>query len=177
MDFMYDTLQNGVCFRSFNIIDDYNREALNITIDTSLTSKRVFKQLDQLIAWRGQPLKIRVDNGPEFISSSRAEWASSRNIELKFIQKGKPFQNGFMERFNRSYREEVLDAFCFTRLKEAQMLSNACIWIYNNQRPHQSLGYKSPINFLLHHQKDDRFPALQNDEFYEWESLVKTVTV
>lgn len=93
MDFMHDTLNNGVTFRSFNVIDDYNREALNITIDTSLTSKRVIKQLDQLIAWRGQPLKIRIDNGPEFVSEALAEWARLRSIELKFIQKGKPFQN------------------------------------------------------------------------------------
>jgi putative transposase len=68
MDFMHDTLSNGITFRSLNIIDDYNREALNITVDTSLASKRVIRELDKLIAWRGQPGRIRVDNGPEFIA-------------------------------------------------------------------------------------------------------------
>lgn len=160
-----------------NVINDYNREALNITIDTSLTSKRVIKQLNQLIAWRGQLLKIRIDNGPECVSEALAEWAQLRNVELKFIQKGKPFQNGFMERFNRSYKEEVLDAFCFRRLKEAQVLTNAWIWIYNNQRPHGSLGYKSPIKFLHDHQKNVHFPSLQKDEFYEWNTLIETVII
>jgi putative transposase len=144
MDFVHDGLINGIKFRSFNIIDDFNREALNITLDTSITSKRVIRQLEQLIAWRGKPERIRVDNGPEFIAHAMEEWADKREIDLKFIQKGKPHQNGYIERFNRSYREEVLDAFCFKRLKEAQVLSNAWIWIYNNERPHSSLGYKTP---------------------------------
>lgn len=104
MDFMSDTLSNGIGFRSLNIIDDYNREALCITPDTSLTSKRVVKELDKLIAWRGKPAKIRVDNGPEFIADALREWAINLNIEIKFIEKGKPHQNGFMERFNRSFR-------------------------------------------------------------------------
>jgi len=81
-----------------------------------------------------------------------------------------------MERFNRSYREEVLDAFCFTRQKEAQVLSNAWLWIYNNERPHQSLGNISPVDFLRKHQKTDSFPTLQYDEGFEWNTLVKNVT-
>ncbi|MFN4316291.1 MAG: IS3 family transposase, partial [Chitinophagaceae bacterium] len=126
MDFMHDTLSNGINFRSLNIIDDYNREALCLAIDTSLTSKRVIRELDKLIAWRGQPTKIRVDNGPEFIAEVLNKWADHRNIELKFIEKGKPHQNGYMERFNRSFREEVLDAYQFSRLTEAQLMATAC---------------------------------------------------
>ncbi|WP_229368450.1 IS3 family transposase [Fibrisoma limi] len=141
MDFMQDGLANGVQFRSLNIIDDYNREALAITLDTSLSSKRVIRELDQLIAWRGAPEKIRGDNGPEFIAQTMSDWADSRNIDLKFIEKGKPYQNGYMERFNRSFREEVLDAYWFTRLKEAQVMAHAWMWIYNNERPHQSTNH------------------------------------
>lgn len=115
---MHDVLVNKITFRSLNIIDDYNRECLGITIDTTLSSKRVIRQLDQLIAWRGAPQRIRVDNGPEFISSALADWALRRGIELKFIEKGKPFQNGFIERFNRTYREEVLSKYCFTRIQQ-----------------------------------------------------------
>jgi len=87
------------------------------------------------------PNIIRVDNGPEYISNTMGEWAERRGIELKFIQSGSPYQNGFVERFNKSYREEVLDAFSFTLIKEANALSQAWAWIYNNERPHKSLGY------------------------------------
>jgi putative transposase len=113
MDFMHDNLSNGVNFRTLNVIDDHNREALMIMMETSLTSKRLIRELDKLIGWRGSPMELRMDNGPELISQELADWAQRRNIKLKFIEKGKPYQNGFMERFNRSLREEVLDAYCF----------------------------------------------------------------
>lgn len=119
MDFMHDTLQNGVSFRSLNIIDDYNREALTISMDTSLTSKRVIRELDQLIAWRGQPKIIRVDNGPEFVAEALAQWASNRNIDIKFIEKGKPHQNGFMERFNRSFRGRSAGCIYFYQIERS----------------------------------------------------------
>ena len=81
-----------------------------------------------------------------------------------------------MERFNRSFREEVLDAYQFSRLTEAQLMATAWMWIYNNQRPHQSLGYIPPTTFLKRHQKTDRFPTIQKDENIEWKSLVLTAT-
>ena len=96
MDFMHDTLSNGVTFRTLNIIDDFNREALAITMDTSLTGKRVIKELNQLIAWRGAPQKIRVVNGPEFICEVLEKWAHDHKIDLKFIEPGKPHQNGYI---------------------------------------------------------------------------------
>ena len=176
MDFMHDTLSNGVSFRSLNIIDDYNREALAITMDTSLASKRVIRELEQLVAWRGQPYKIRVDNGPEFVAEALAQWASKRNIEIKFIEKGKPNQNGYVERFNRTFREEVLDAYVFTRLKEAQIMAHTWMWIYNNQRPHKSLKYLPPVSFLQKHQQTEAFPTFQKDESIEWKSLVLSAT-
>lgn len=176
MDFMHDTLSNGINFRSLNIIDDYNREALSITVDTSLTSKRVIRELDKLIAWRDKPGKIRVDNGPEFVAEALNRWAKKRTIDIKFIEKGKPHQNGFMERFNRSFREEVLDAYQFNRLNEAQLMANAWMWIYNNQRPHKSLGYRSPVDFLKWHQQTDQFPTLEKDIQYDWKTIIKNVT-
>jgi putative transposase len=113
MYFMHDSLANGRRFRSLNVIDDYNREILNITVGSSISSQRVIRQLDQLISWRGKPKYIRVDNGPEFISNALEQWADERDIVLKFIEKGKPYQNGYIERFNKSYRNEVLDAYAF----------------------------------------------------------------
>ena len=83
---MHDSLDNGISFRALNVIDDFNREALMIKMDTSLTSRRVIRELDQLIAWRGAPRKIRVDNGPEFISEALAQWAIDRNIEIKYVE-------------------------------------------------------------------------------------------
>lgn len=176
MDFMHDTLSNGVSFRALNVIDDFNREALMITMDTSLTSKRVIRELDQLIAWRGAPQKIRVDNGPEFIAEAMAEWAKERCIELKFIEKGKPYQNGYMERFNRSFREEVLDAYSFTRIREAQAMAHAWMWIYNNQRPHSSLGYQPPTVFLNERLRGYAPATFIQPHYTNWNQLVLTVS-
>ena len=176
MDFMSDTLSNGVAFRTLNIIDDFNREALAMTMDTSLTSRRVIRELDQLIGWRGAPVKIRVDNGPEFIAQALAEWAEQRGIEIKFIEKGKPYQNGYMERFNRSFREEVLDGYQFTRIGDAQAMAHAWMWMYNNERPHSSLGYKPPVAFLNERLQGYAFPTfIQNHEFC-WNDLILNVT-
>jgi len=176
MDFVHDGLLNGIKFRSFNIIDDFNREALNITLDTSITSKRVIRQLEQLIAWRGRPERLRVDNGPEFIAEAMETWAKSKGIDLKFIQKGKPHQNGYVERFNRSYREEVLDVFSFNRLKEAQLLSNAWVWMYNNERPHSSLGYKTPVAFMQERLRGCASPTFLHEKEFSWNSLLKNAT-
>lgn len=174
MDFMHDVLSNKINFRSLNIIDDYNRECLAITIDTTLNSKRVIRQLEQLVGWRGLPQKIRVDNGPEFIATALGEWTKSKGIELKFIEPGKPYQNGYMERFNRSFREEVLDNYCFARLCEAQTMAHAWMWIYNNQRPHSALSNKPPVTFLQERQRINNFPTFQKDVGNEWEQLVKS---
>ena len=172
MDFMHDVLGNGVKFRSFNVIDDYNREGLNITLDTSLNAKRVVKELDQLIAWRGTPRRIRVDNGPEYISETMRLWAIERKIELKFAEPGSPYQNGYVERFNKSYREEVLDAFTFRKLGEATALTKAWLWMYNNERPHESLGYKSPVDFAQERLRSKAPQTLLCDSNFNWKSLV-----
>lgn len=87
-------------------------------------------------------------------------WAKSRNIELKFIQKGKPHQNGYVERFNRNYRKEVLNNFAFDNIRQAQTSSIAWIWVYNNERPHSSLNYLTPIAFLLNMETPQRAKSL-----------------
>lgn len=119
-------------FRAFNLIDDLNREALNNTIAKSTTSERVVKELDQVIQWRGIPARIRVDNGPEFIADALKRHCDreDRKIDLVFIQKGKPSQNGHVERFNRTLREDILDRYHFNSMANLQQLSNARIWDY-----------------------------------------------
>lgn len=165
MDFMHDTLINGRKIRTLNIIDDFNREVLQIAIDTSLNSKRVIRELEQLISWRGAPDRIRVDNGPEFIAIALDEWCKDpeRNIKLQFIQKGKPSQNGYIERFNRTYREEVLSAFLFESIEQIKEITHQWIWEYNNIRPHTSLMNMPPVQFLLKYGKLGEFPTFQQD--------------
>ena len=183
MDFMHDGLLGGKAFRSFNIIDDYNREVLNITIDTSLTSLRIIRELNRLIEWRGKPIKLRVDNGPEFVSQAMEDWAATNKIQLTFIQKGKPHQNGYVERFNRTYREEILDNYAFENLPQARLITQAWMWVYNNERPHSSLGYLPPRGFLLKYvdrpsaqSLEEAFPTFQQDETNTWKNMFLTAT-
>lgn len=117
-DFMSDALGCGRRFRTFNVIDDFNREALGIEIDLSLPSKRVIQVLDNIGMTRGYPSRLRLDNGPELVSLALADWAESHGVTLEFIQPGKPTQNSYIERFNRTYREEVLDFYIFKNLNE-----------------------------------------------------------
>jgi putative transposase len=163
MDFMSDSLMQGRPFRSFNVIDDYNREALHITLDTSITSARVIRELAELVEWRGKPEQIRVDNGPEFVAQAMSQWCEDNNIDLVYIQKGKPSQNAYVERFNRTYREEVLDAYAFESLRQAREITQAWMWMYNNERPHSALGYLPPSVFLSRHNGQADFPTLQMD--------------
>lgn len=149
MDFMHDTLMNGRKFRVLNIIDDFNREALRVDPYFSINSKLVIKILDRLVLERGAPRAIRMDNGPEFISYGLSEWALEKGVKLVFIQPGRPMQNGYIERFNRSYREEVLDANLFESIHQARELSDEFQDDYNLHRPHESLGNLSPVNYKL----------------------------
>lgn len=147
IDFMSDSLVDGRAFRTLNIIDDFNREGLWIEIDTSLPSVRVTRVLDRIAEWRGYPVRLRCDNGPEFIAGKMAEWAEEHEVLLDFIEPGKPAQNAYVERFNRTFREDVLDAYLFTSLKEARQIAAAWLEEYNTVRPHAALGNLTPHEF------------------------------
>lgn len=163
MDFMHDTLVTGRKYRTLNLIDDFNREVLDITIDTSINSFRVVKELNQVIEWRGKPERIRVDNGPEFIAQTLSLWAKANDIRITFIQPGKPTQNSYIERFNKSYRNGVLSVYLFEDLEQVRQLTNEWVWKYNNIRPHDSLLDLTPRQFLLKYGKVKDFPTLQQD--------------
>lgn len=144
MDFMHDQLSDGRCFRLFNVIDDYNRESLGIEIDFSLPSERVMRALQQIIEWRGKPLAIRCDNGPENISGLMQEWAEKMGIELQYIQPGKPQQNAYIERFNRTVRYEWLSQYYWKDLDEVRDFATQWVWHYNHERPNMALGGFTP---------------------------------
>ena len=148
IDFMSDTLWDGRRFRLLNIIDDYNREVLHIETDLSLPTLRLIRVLEYLKEFRGLPQIIRVDNGPEFISHRLDMWCKEHKISLAFIQPGKPMQNGFVERCNGNIRKELLNAFVFNNLDDVREKAEEWRMDYNCSRPHQSLGYVPPGEFI-----------------------------
>ena len=148
MDFMHDQLETGKSFRLLNVIDDFNREALGIEIDFSLSSLRVIRALEQIISWRGRPKVIRCDNGPEYISSALQTWAESKHIKIEYIQPGNPQQNAYVERFNRTVRYEWLSQYYWKDLEEVQLFATKWMWSYNHERPNMALGGFTPKQHL-----------------------------
>lgn len=148
MDFMHDTLINGRKVRILNIIDDFNRQALAVEAGYSHSGHTVVNTLEALITFRGKPSEIRCDNGPEFISHKLVDYCNQTGIKLKYIQPGKPTQNAYIERFNRSYREDILDAYLLESLDQLRELSESWMNNYNELHPHQSLNYLSPLKYL-----------------------------
>jgi len=151
VDFMHDALVCGRRFRTFNVVDDFNREALSIEIDLNLPALRVVRVLERIAANRGYPVMLRMDNGPEFISLALPEWAEQHAVKLEFIQPGKPTQNAFIERFNRTYRTEILDFYLFRTLNEVREITERWVSEYNCERPHESLNNMTPEEYRQHH--------------------------
>lgn len=147
IDFMSDALKDGRRIRTLNIVDHFNRECLGIKVNLNLPARLVISYLEQRIEMYGKPQKIRTDNGPEFRSKLFQKWLFNNGIEWSGIQKGKPQQNAIIERFNKTFREDILDANIFNTIGQVQQLADEWIWEYNNERPHQSLNYETPVEY------------------------------
>ena len=150
LDFMSDSLSSGRKFRILNILDDFNREALAIEINTSIPAAYVIRVLEQVIHGRAKPKRLRVDNGPEFTAKAFVKWCEKEQIEILYIQPGKPMQNAFIERFNGSFRRDVLDANWFSEIPEVRQCAEIWRTDYNMKRPHETLNNMSPIAFAAH---------------------------
>lgn len=144
MDFMHDQLSDGRSYRLFNVIDDFNREGLGIEVDFSLPAERVIRSLEWIIEWRGEPDAIRCDNGPEYISGQLMAWAEERGIAIEYIQPGKPQQNAYVERYNRTVRYDWLEQYLFDTIAEVQDYATRWLWTYNHERPNMALGGITP---------------------------------
>ena len=145
---MSDALVYGRKVRILNVIDDYNREVLAVEPDFSMPAERVIGIMDQIVARRGKPRIIRVDNGPECCTRVFVEWCEKNNIRIQYTQPGKPMQNAFIERLNRLFREDILDAYLFEDLEDLRLLADEWMDDYNRNHPHSSLGGLSPLAYI-----------------------------
>lgn len=148
MDFMHDHLSDGRAYRLFNVLDDFNREGLGIEVDFSLPALRVIRTLQQIIQWRGIPRALRCDNGPEYLSEALTQWAHSRGIRIEYIQPGKPQQNAYIERYNRTVRYDWLNQTLFDSIAEVQDAATRWLWTYNHERPNMAIGGITPMQKL-----------------------------
>lgn len=147
IDFMSDSLANGRRFRVINIIDDFNREALLNEAYYSIPATRLVQKIKDVLLHRAKPKRIRTDNGPEFISKVFKDFCEEQEIEIQYIQPGKPAQNAYIERFNRTFREDVLDAYLFESINHVNALAYEWQIDYNSNHPHKALNGLSPWLF------------------------------
>lgn len=147
LDFVHDQFALGRRFRILNIVDDVTRECLAAIPDTSISGKRVARELTALIDARGKPQMIVSDNGTEFTSNAILAWTKEHQVEWHYIAPGRPMQNGYIESFNGRMRDELLNESLFVDLDQARQLIGAWTADYNTARPHSSLGYKTPAAY------------------------------
>jgi putative transposase len=147
LDFVSDSLATGRSLRVLAIVDAFTRENLSLETDTSLSSRRVTRYLEAVVERRGKPEAIRCDNGPELTSRHFLSWCEERKIQLIHIEPGRPMQNGHVESFNGRLRDECLNANWFRTVADARAKISAWRDEYNGERPHSSLGYRTPNEF------------------------------
>jgi putative transposase len=150
LDFLSDAFVDGRRFRVLAVVDDFTRECPGLVADTSLSGRRVTRELDAIIAWRGRPVSCVSDNGTELTSSAVLEWYQTGGVEWQYIAPGKPQQNAFIESFNGRLRDECLNETLFTSLRHARQVLEAWRRDYNSIRPHSALKGMTPADFAKH---------------------------
>jgi transposase InsO family protein len=143
-DFMVERTSNGRAFRILNIIDEFTRECLRIKVNRKISAQDVIEELFYLFLFRGIPEHIRSDNGPEFTARAVRKWLNRLGVKTLFIERGSPWENGYIESFNGKMRDELLNREIFTALAEAKVLIEQWRKEYNQVRPHSALGYQPP---------------------------------
>ena len=143
-DFMFERTNDGRAFKILNIIDEFTRESLSARVNRKITSQNVIDELFNLFIFRGIPEHIRSDNGPEFTAMAVRKWLNKLGVRTLFIERGSPWENGYIESFNGKLRDELLNREIFTTLEEARVLIEQWRMEYNQVRPHSALGYQPP---------------------------------
>ena len=144
---MSDALTDGRRFRTLNVVEDWNRELLGVEVDFSLPAARVVRLLAQLVDRHGPPARLRVDNGPELVSHALQDWCAGQGVDLHWIQPASPTQNAYVERFNGSFRRELLNGYLFATLRQVREHCQLWQYDYNHLRPHEALNFMTPIEF------------------------------
>jgi putative transposase len=147
-DFVFDRAANGQQLKCMTVIDEYTRECLSILVDGRIRSGKIVDELSRLVSLHGAPKYIRSDNGPEFVSTAVLKWLTKNDIGTAFIDPGKPWQNGADESFNGKFRDECLNLEWFRSRAEARVVIESWRQDYNQDRPHSSLGYLTPWEFI-----------------------------
>jgi putative transposase len=148
MDFMRDNLANGRTIKVLAVVDEWTRKCFRIEVDTSINGVRVARVLTEIAQMEELPEIIVIDNGPEFISNALDAWAYQRGVKLTFIRPGKPVENAYIESFNGRLRDECLNENWFLTLEHARRIIEKWRIDYNTERPHSSLGYRTPEEFI-----------------------------
>jgi len=156
LDFVFDALERGTPLKILTIGDDFTRECLALEPATSIPAKRVIGVLDRLFRENGAPRYLRSDNGPEFIATALKEWLASTGAQTAYIDPGCPWQNGFRESFHGRFRDEFLNGTLFRSVAEARVMLEGYRQEYNTERPHQSLGYLTPLEFKRQWEEEHR---------------------
>jgi putative transposase len=152
-DFVHDACANGQRLKMLTVVDEFTRESLTVETRTSIKSRAVVEVLERLTGERGAPTYLRSDNGPEFVAGRVREWLAAKQISTLYIEPGSPWQNARGESFNGRLRDECLNVEWFNNLREAQVVIESWRQHYNEERPHSSLQYQTPIEFRLAHQQ------------------------
>ena len=171
LDFLSDAVAGGGRIRILTVLDGYTRQCPGLEVGASIGSRRVTRTLERMIARWGAPKRLRCDNGPEFTSRHFLAWCERQGIEAVHIQPGRPMHNGYLESFNGRLRDECLNANWFTSLAEAKEKEKIEAWRkeYNTERPHSSLGYRTPEEFARQcSEPTSRMEAIPPGRPLEW---------